>query len=291
MCKKNWKTECTGLRKSMAKWFNRLSREHDKASQAGSVTIESAIVLMMFLAFYIVIISITSLFTINMTMQNIVNQTAKEIAQYAYLAKKSGMVDSSGNDGGGTLGNAELVQNITVFTTAFMEGFDQAKKLVGKKPPGVEDDFDGILSGLEEMKNQNNSAQAKEKVEESLANYREKVKNQSQVQLILSCFKAMSGKGGSEIGKIGLGAILSEVIADKYLEAYNLPTTNGSEYLENLGVVGGRNGLSFAGSSLFLEPGDIEVSVVYKIRVKVPFFDKYELNLRNTACTRAWIGE
>ena len=78
---------------------------------------------------------------------------------------------------------------------------------------------------------------------------------------------------------------ISRAVTNKYLAGFP------KGYFENLGVQGGKNGINYWGSSFFLDMQSIEICASYKMRIPLPFVDKFDLRLKNTASTRAWIGD
>ena len=74
-------------------------------------------------------------------------------------------------------------------------------------------------------------------------------------------------------------------LMNKYLSVYS-----DKDFI-NMGIVGGKSGINYWGSNMFVRDYDICLVASYKCRFNLPFLDKIELNVRNTALTRAWIGD
>ena len=85
--------------------------------------------------------------------------------------------------------------------------------------------------------------------------------------------------------KIAVATPITKSLMNKYLAAYP------ADHLENLGVVGGNDGISYWGSSILLDMQSVEVCAYYKMKIELPFLDLFEYQLKTTSSTRAWIGD
>jgi len=85
--------------------------------------------------------------------------------------------------------------------------------------------------------------------------------------------------------KIAVATPITKSLMNKYLAAYP------ADHLENLGVVGGNDGISYWGSSILLDMQSVEVCAYYKMKIDLPFLDLFEYQLKTTSSTRAWIGD
>ena len=85
--------------------------------------------------------------------------------------------------------------------------------------------------------------------------------------------------------KIAVVTPITKSLMNKYLAAYP------ADHLENLGVVGGNDGISYWGSSILLDMQSVEVCAYYKMKIELPFLDLFEYQLKTISSTRAWIGD
>ena len=107
----------------------------------------------------------------------------------------------------------------------------------------------------------------------------------SDEKAIFNGILAVIKDGAYDAVKLAVAMPISRAVTNKYLQSF----PNG--YLEKLGVQGGKNGINYWGSSFFLDMQSIEISATYKMRIPLPFIDKFDFVLKNTASTRAWIGD
>ena len=65
-------------------------------TEKGSLTVEAAIVLVIFIFGYAAIVSVTSFIRAQMIIQYSISQAAREISAYCYLVSKTGIMEDSG---------------------------------------------------------------------------------------------------------------------------------------------------------------------------------------------------
>lgn len=63
-------------------------------SETGSFTVEATLTLTLFMFAFLAIMSLSTIARIEGITQYAINQTAKEISQYYYIADKAGLVDT-----------------------------------------------------------------------------------------------------------------------------------------------------------------------------------------------------
>ena len=63
----------------------------DRDRQRGILTVEASLILMIFIAAYIALLSMMNVYRAYTCIQNAIDQTAKQVSEYAYIAKKLGV--------------------------------------------------------------------------------------------------------------------------------------------------------------------------------------------------------
>ena len=297
----------------------------------GMVTIEASLILVMFMAFYIALLSFFDVYKTYTIVQNALNQSAKEIAQYAYIIKVMNLEDT----GKETKKRAEAfkdetkdtINTIGVFLDTSQSGLLEAiksSKEVSKDTialgKGISSDINetGNRIGnpkyselenisvtldkiekrqkeIEELRKKTESSveEIKRKSEEINVAYEDmstKVSNYSEKYFKdpRSFIKEMQVLGKDMAFDAAKSVLIYPItlgLMNKYLSVYS-----DKDFI-NMGIVGGKSGINYWGSNMFVRDYDICLVASYKCRFSLPFLDKIELNVRNTALTRAWIGD
>lgn len=297
----------------------------------GMVTIEASLILVMFMAFYIALLSFFDVYKTYTIVQNALNQSAKEIAQYAYIIKVMNLEDT----GKETKKRAEAfkdetkdtINTIGVFLDASQSGLLEAIKSgkevskdtialgkgissdisetgnrignpkyselenisetldkIEKRQKEIEELRKKTESSVEEIKRKSEEINvAYEDMSTKVSNYSEKYfkdpRSFIKEMQVLGKDMAFDGAKSVLIYPITLG------LMNKYLSVYS-----DKDFI-NMGIVGGKSGINYWGSNMFVRDYDICLVASYKCKFSLPFLDKIELNVRNTALTRAWIGD
>lgn len=297
----------------------------------GMVTIEASLILVMFMAFYIALLSFFDIYKTYIIVQNALNQSAKEIAQYTYIIKIMNLEDT----GKETKKRAEAFKNeskdtintISIFVDTTQNGLSEAIKSGKEISKGVQDLGEGISSDINEIGSRVESSEhtelenlslALDKIEKRKKELEElKKKTESSIEEIdkkseeiNAAYEDMSTKVktysekyfkdpksfikemqvlGKDMALDGAKSVLIYPLTlglmNKYLSVYP-----DKDFL-NMGIVNGKSGINYWGSNMFVRDYDICLVASYKYRFQLPFLDKIELNVRNTAVTRAWIGD
>ena len=297
----------------------------------GMVTIEASLILVMFMAFYIALLSFFDVYKTYTIVQNALNQSAKEIAQYAYIIKVMNLEDT----GKETKKRAEAFKDETKDTintigvcldtsqSGLLEAIKSSKEVskdtialgkgissdinetgnrignpkyselenisetldkIEKRQKEIEELRKKTESSVEEIKRKSEEINvAYEDMSTKVSNYSEKYfkdpRSFIKEMQVLGKDMAFDGAKSVLIYPITLG------LMNKYLSVYS-----DKDFI-NMGIVGGKSGINYWGSNMFVRDYDICLVASYKCRFSLPFLDKIELNVRNTALTRAWIGD
>lgn len=257
----------------------------DRDRQRGFITVEASLILMIFISSYIALLSMMNVYRAYTCVQNAIDQAAKQVSEYAYIAKKLGVhnIGQTASDEAGdfTDKTKKMLNTVQVFFNASANGLENAIDVTSNiLDEGSEQYPEDILS---QMSGVGQSAQ--EIYDSGQAMYTSVTDYFSDEKAIFNGILAVIKDGAYDALKLAVAMPISKSVTNKYLQGF----PNG--YLENLGIQGGKNGINYWGSSFFLDMQSIEISATYKMRIPLPFVDKLNFTLKNTASTRAWIGD
>jgi len=267
-------------------------REKEQQKNKGSLTLEASIVLVFFLVAYMAILSVINMYRGQVLIQNAANQTAQEIAQYTYLLKKAGLSEfgkqASDNATKFTDDTNKLVGTVFAFFEATSEGLDAGKEIANDmQTQTFPEDIFQLSSQLEDM--QENADTIEKQADNIYSEYRTMMdagaEYFSDPAAIFNGMLAILKDTTCDSIKIAVATPITKSLMNKYLAAYP------ADHLENLGVVGGNDGISYWGSSILLDMQSVEVCAYYKMKIELPFLDLFEYQLKTTSSTRAWIGD
>ena len=91
----------------------------------------------------------------------------------------------------------------------------------------------------------------------------------------------------SKVKSYLVAAPISKALVREQIFLYGTDS-KGRDVLEQLGVVGGLDGLNFTGSTLFNDGKTIVVQVSYTMKVEYPGFNQKEFHFIQSASTKAW---
>lgn len=253
--------------------------------QGGIITVEASLILTIFIAAYMALLSMLNVYRAYTSIQNAIDQSAKQISEYSYIAKKLGVHNigqtASNESGEFTDKTKKMLNTIQVFFNASANGLENAtdvsNNILDEGSQAYPEDI------MAQMTNVGKSAQ--EIYDSGQAMYTSVTDYFSDEKAIFNGILAVIKDGAYDAIKLAVAMPISRAVTNKYLSGFP------SGYFENLGVQGGKNGINYWGSSFFLDMQSIEISASYKIRIPLPFLDKFDFRLKNTASTRAWIGD
>ena len=267
-----------------------ITRFKDKC---GAVTVEALVSFVGFLFVIITILNVANYCRAQMVISNAVDAAAREMAQYSYFYEMSGMKKFNDyvNDNAG-VGAANLNDVIdgtsSVYTTlskALSDTSDSGNLLADKLDNqtlnfqdiqsavlNLETDATNILSSIDTLETTFNSVERNP-------------------LLYAKSLAAVATEQGLDITK-------SYVIAAPLAKLFTQININSGElsvqqYLENLGIVGGLDGLNFNTSTMFSsgELDDIHIRCYYRISL-CNFVDRslFDVPICKEAVCGAWLG-
>lgn len=237
-----------------------------KRREKGSLTVEAAVFLVLFLAAFLTLLNFARLVRAQTVMQHAINGTAMQISQYGYLLTKTGMADAMGQCADDA---KETRSNISEIASAVSD-LSGAVQNLGN---GIsEETVTGMITSIQDAGAAADIAEGYFRDPQGL-------------------LAGLAAVGKSELENAVCTAVFSK-IAEGQLEAYlEALVEDPDAYLEEIGIVGGMNGLDFRDSKLVLEGGkkDISITVRFKVKNKMfPFLDFGEHEMCLNASTRLW---
>lgn len=238
----------------------------EKKKEKGSLTVEAAVFLVLFLAAFLTLLNFARLTRAQTVMQHAINGTAMQISQYGYLLTKTGMAAAMGQ----CADDAKVTRsNISEITSA-VSGLSGAVQNLGN---GIsEETVTGLVDAIQD-------ADAAADIARGYFNNPE------------GLLTGLAAVGKSDLENAVCTAVVSKM-AEGQLEAYLEELVDDPDaYLEEIGIVGGMDGLDFGDSALILEGGkkDINITVRFKVKNQMfPFLDFGEHEMCLNASTRLW---
>lgn len=257
--------------------------------EKGSLTVEAAIVLVIFIFGYAAITSITDFIRAQMIIQQSITQAAKEISSYCYLVSKTGIMEDSGeiHEEAGQFKEStdEVIDTVAKLCEAISDGSENISASVGdiESSQTLEDAFSSVqdAADITQKEFQNMVTQANNMIEAGGDYF-------SDPKRILKGLGALAKDGAlSAVKSYVIMAPISKSMVKGQIEPYGR-NGKGEDILERLGVVDGLDGLNFVGSTLFNDGTTVTVQVSYTMKVRYPGFDEKEFHFTQAASTQAW---
>lgn len=245
-----------------------------KQNEKGAFTIEATLTLFLFTFAFITIVSLASVARVESTTQYAIDQVAKEISRYCYIADKANLLMHPSD------GSKAKVDNVDDAVQAMYNFMDTTTTAVTKNNQNTNQTIQGMLSGVtkEDFNSITSSAQA---MYSSLGPVLEDPKGS-----ISALVEVVAQKGASKLVSRVIAQPLCKAIIPQYL-------TNKGDVdaaLEKMGIVGGLDGMDFSMSSFLMDGRTINVVLVYSMDVKgYGVFDQ-KVVVKQTASTAAWLS-
>lgn len=261
--------------------------------QKGSAAIEAILSFVGFLFVIFTILNIVNFCRAQTLISNAVDTAAKEMSQYSYFYEISGLQKfsnelSSRADGGASTLN-EVVNNVDNLyqsvTGAVDNTIDRTTEITNAIESGSGD--------IETIKGQLSSIQTDvQSVETALNLMDASIEGiMSNPVLYLKSIVAVAGNEGLDLLKShAIAAPLAKALTAKH---FGSTTSEASEYLEALGVVGGLEEMNFKMSTIFASetPNEIHIVVYYKLKInQILEWAQLEAVICKEAVAVAWLG-
>ena len=240
-------------------------------SERGSFTIEAILSLSIFMFAFVTIVSLATIAKVESTTQYAIDQVAKEISQYYYIAERVG-VANTGTEG---------VEEIDDAVQAIFDFADKSSNVASNYSSTIATDLGTMIDKMPQLSNDvHDVSAAAENLYNSFGPIFEDPKG-----IVSSLATMMVKQVGNELITKVIAQPLCKALVPKYI------TSNGDAdaILEKMGVVDGLDGLDFRMSSFLSDQRSINVVVVYQIKVNgFGIFDD-TLVIKQTASTAAWV--
>ncbi len=240
-------------------------------NERGSYTIEAALALTSFMFAFIAIVSCATIAKVESTTQYAIDQIAKEISQYYYIAERLKIANT---DKGGSQEVDDMIQSIVDFGNKSSDVASKYSGTTSKDFSKIIDDFGTIKEDVNEV------TKAAGKVYSSLGTVMTDKKN------IVSTLATAVLK---EVGNEALSRVVAQSICKALMPQYITSDGDANESLIKMGIIDGLDGLHFEMSSFLRDQRSINVVLFY--RIKVNGFGIYDriLDVKQTASTAAWV--
>lgn len=243
----------------------------------GSVTVEAAIVLPVFLCAVLTIGFLIRIFYVQEIIQHAMTETVNEMSTYSYIYYKSGLYDLQKGMEQGLEEEAQIIshlddtmQSLNAARTALAEDVEALKKHLSVKnyPQAIDILF--------------NSAYVIKGAQEQVADLVKVTEG-----LDLNSLLGLLANGAWREVKASTGGFFALTLMEKHLVTAS--TTNLNQRLLKLNIVNGVEGLDFSDSKLLEGNHDIELCVEYKIALPLPINIIGPITVKQRAAARAWL--
>lgn len=264
----------------------------------GSATIEAVVSFTAFLFVIFTVLGVVNYCRAEAMISSAVNGAAKELSEYSYLYKMSGLsklnnaIEDAGDEGVEPLnGVANTLDSLyAAFSKVKQDGqsiIDDANSInvanAIDENQGHIDDIKTTIEGLPD--GLDNIDQNLTQTEDLFNEIRENPKQ------YMKCLVAVAGSECVDLAKSYLiAAPLSKAFTLKHFDSGE---QSADDVLKSLGVVDGENGLNFNMSTIFTNPypDEIHIVVYYKIKLFNFFGNDFgEVTTCKEAVVRAWLS-
>ena len=276
----------------MKRMINRIL-EKIRHSQVGSATIEAVVSFTGFLFVIFTILNIVNICRAQMLVSNAMDTVTKELTQYSYFYQISGLrkfdqeIQAIGDEKSVNLNNlASSVGDLyNALGTAASSSEEEIRGLNNSLQEGslTSDGVQAVLLNLDTQAT--NVTASIEKVEAQIGDV---------IDNPVTYLKSIIAVAGSQ----GLDILKSHVIAAPLAKSLMVKhfgdnKAEANAVLEQLGIVGGLDGMNFTRSTIFHEdhPDEIHLAVYYKVKVIQLFkWADFEATICKETRARAWLG-
>jgi hypothetical protein len=248
----------------------------------GSITVEAAIVVPIFICIIMSIVLLIRVVYIQGVMQHAINETAREISTYSYIYSISGIQKAHDN----TQEKLDDNTGLEEYFAQAVEAYNAVYKSTSQSPESNENytivDISLIKERLDSLEN-------------SLDNSREEVLQVT--KLIEDIFKDPKKAFISMAYLIGDGSFnafktkyVSEPVATVFVKKFlNQDGVDANTRLISMSVVDGFDGLDFSQSKLFEDNKTVDIVVRYRIKNILPIKIIPDINLIQRSTVKAWL--
>ena len=242
-------------------------------NERGSFTIEASLAFPVFLFGFLVILFLVNVIRVETTMQYAVNQVAKEVSHYYYIADRLGMANT---DNSSVPEVDDTIDAISNFVGTVDEVGSQNISVDVADLDSILNAYDGVSVSIDKV---NEAAGAIE------SNFQTLMENPEGI------VKTFGGLLFKQVGNEIITKAIADPLCKSLIKKY-IADGNTDSYLKKLGVQDGLNGLNFKASSFLSDQRSINVVVVYNVKINTfNLFGKEDVifTMKQTASTAAWV--
>jgi len=246
------------------------------SNERGSFTIEAILALSVFMFAFLAIVSLASIARTESVTQYAINQTAKEVSQYFYIAEKFGITQhiTTQPESANKEDTDNLLETILQFSSAGTGTAGNESSLTDSK------DLSSLISGFSDIKNDVSSVESA--AQTLYGNIGPILENPQGILNTLTTLFIEQAK------QEAMGRLIAQPLCRALVPKY-ISENNADDKLTKLGIVGGVSGLDFRLSSFLSDGRSINIVLIYQIKVNGFGIFNRTLNIKQTASTAAWI--
>ena len=241
-----------------------------KEKQRGSLTVEAALFLVLFLAAFLTLLNFARTARVQVVMQHAINSSAMQISQYGYILSKTGVIGHMG-------AAADLAGATREDVGKIVSAANQFAGAVENVGTGTIDDAT-IQMIADAALGQGEMGEAAGIAE----NYFKEPKG------LLTGLASIAVSGLTDRANTFVIGKIAKAQVESYLEEI---TDDPDEYLKGIGIVDGLSGLRFEQSKLTTAGNskDLDITVRFKVKNQMfPMLDFGEHEMCINASTRLW---
>ena len=261
-------------------------------NQRGSATIEAVVAFTGFMLVFFTILGMVNYSRAQMRIAAAVDTAARELSQYAYFYKMSGLqkfdlaVTEETKDDEERIN--QVLSTVDGLYTAVGGAFDQSAEDATNLANAISE---GQLSVDQIQQTLGNIDDNASNIETSMGEVADQIKAIGENPILyMRSLVAIAGEEGMDLAKRAIAACLGEMFVLKHFG--DTPEEQDAN-LKALGVVNGIEGMNFKMSTMFTDDHHQEIQIVVFYKVKMAqFFDWeiLEVDLCKQAVCSAWLG-
>ena len=240
--------------------------------ERGSFTIEAILSLTIFMFAFFAIVSLATIAKVESTTQYAIDQIAKEVAQYYYIAERMGVAN--------TKEDPAEAKKVDDTIDAFLNFTNKSTDVVNNYSGVSTSDF---LSGIDVNGIKNDATEVANAAQDVYNNFSTLLEDP------VGIVKALASMLAQTVGNELVSRFITQPICKALMPRYITSNGDADETLRKMGVVNGLDGLDFRMSSFLRDKRSINIVLVYQIEVNgFGIFDQ-TLVIKQTASTAAWV--
>lgn len=250
-----------------------------KENERGSFTIETILSLSVFMFAFLMFVSLSNIARVESITQYAIDQTAKEISRYCYIADKANLLIHP------TDGSEKKMDSIDDAVQSMYDFSDILSDKVSKFKGTTGSDFSSKISGIAGSVSKDDFTQMKSAAQNVYQSFGPVLEDPK------GAITALAEMLTQKASKAFISRVVAQPLCKALSQKYMAVNGDLDEALKKMGVVDGIDGLDFSMSTFLMDERSINVVLVYKIKVKsFGFFDK-EMVIKQTASTAAWLSD